>query len=252
MYSIFFIITSLNLYSYSNYEFNKTEKLIRNYNTSLSQQFTEKINNISNVSKYPLLVPEIDRLHSILSANKSYDINEYNYLTYLCEMMLIQNDSINGAYLYDLKGRGVFSTRNSSNDKLKNPTTEKWFVDAFTSDETTTLIPNINANNLFEFTSSNDEHSIALVRKIIDIKTKKLNGLILVTLPIQEMKTLLKKDLPFNNQVTTIYDSTGKPILNTDDNLVAPLLNELKSYSFVPTLKYVRTDKNYIILYPII
>ncbi|WP_143316125.1 sensor histidine kinase [Clostridium sp. HBUAS56017] len=251
MYSFFFLITTLNLYSYSKYEFNKTEKLIKNYNTSLSQQITEKINSISNVSKYPLLVPEIDRLHSILSANKPYNIDEYNYLTYLCEMILIQNDSINGAYLYDLKGRGVFSSKNSSNDKLKNPTTEKWFLDALTSSETTTLISNINTNNLFQITSSNDEHSIAIVRKIIDINTKKFNGLLLVTLPIEEIENLLKKDLPFNNQVTTIFDSTGTPILNTD-NINNNLLNSEINYSQIPKLKYIHTDKDYIVSYNII
>lgn len=249
MYTIFFIITSINLYSYSKYEFNKTEKLIKNYNISLSQQFTEKINNISNVSKYPLLIPEIDSLHSILSANKPYSINDYNYLTYLCEMMLIQNDSINGAYLYDLKGRGVFSTRNSSNDKLKNPTTEKWFIDSLTSGETTTLIPNINSNNLFDFTSSTDEHSIAIARKIVDIRTQKLNGLLLVTLPLKELYDLLKKDLPFNNQITSIFDSNGNSILNTTDNRFTPSVDEIKYYSHTPVLKYIHTDKDYIISY---
>ncbi|MDS0524828.1 histidine kinase [Clostridium sp. SHJSY1] len=249
MYTIFFIITSINLYSYSKYEFSKTEKLIKNYNISLSQQLTEKINNISNVSKYPLLIPEIDNLHSILSANKSFSISDYNYLTYLCEMMLIQNDSINGAYLYDLKGRGVFSTRNSANDKLKNPTTEKWFLDALTSSETTTLISNINSNNIFEITSTNDEHSIAIARKIIDIKTQKLNGLVLVTLPLKDLENLLKKDLPFTNQGTSIFDSNGNCILNTAENKFIPSANEIKYYLYLPTLKYTNTNPDYIISY---
>src|SRR5690242_9644363 len=82
MYIIFFIITGFNLYSYSNYEFNKTEKLIKNFNISLSQQIIEKFSNISDISKYPLLIPDTDTLHNILSADKYYDISDYNYLKY--------------------------------------------------------------------------------------------------------------------------------------------------------------------------
>jgi len=245
LYFIFFIITSLNLYSYSKYEFSKTEKLIKNFNTSLSQQFVEKINNISDVSKYPLLIPEIDNLHSILTSNTPYDISKYNYLTYLCDMMLIQNNSINGAYIYDLKGRGVFNTRNSSNTKLKNPSLEDWFLKTLESDKTTNFIPDLNVNSIFEVTSSNNEHLVALTRKIVDIKTEKFTGILLVTLPVDELLSLLKKDLPFNNQITSIYDSTGKLILTNDnkaDIVFSPSYEQLKSYNSTPSIEYINKD----------
>ena len=51
MYSLFFIMTIINLYSYSRYEFSKNDKLIKNFNTTLSQQLYEKFNNLSEVSK---------------------------------------------------------------------------------------------------------------------------------------------------------------------------------------------------------
>ena len=57
MYSLFFIMTIINLYSYSRYEFSKNDKLIKNFNTTLSQQLYEKFNNLSEVSKYPLIIP---------------------------------------------------------------------------------------------------------------------------------------------------------------------------------------------------
>lgn len=80
LYLIFFIFTILNLYSYSKYESLKTEKLIKNFNLSLSKQISEKINSISDVSKYPLLIPEISNLHNILRSDNVLDINNYNYL----------------------------------------------------------------------------------------------------------------------------------------------------------------------------
>ena len=95
MYIVYFIVTSFNLYWYSKYEFNKTEKVVKNFNSSLSQQITEKLNNISDVSKYPLFIPEIDKLNTILSDNNGSGITDYNYLKYICDMILIQNDSIN-------------------------------------------------------------------------------------------------------------------------------------------------------------
>ena len=252
MYIIFFIITSLNLYSYSKYEFNKTEKLIENFNVSLTQQIVEKVNNISDVSKYPLLIPEIDTFHSILSADRAYNINEYNYLKYLCDMMLIQNASINGAYIYDLKGRGVFSTRNSSNDKLKNPTSEKWFKDSLGSNESLKLIPDINANNIFLFTSSDSEQLIALTRKIIDFRTQKITGILLITIPVDEVLNLLTKNLPFNNQIVSIYDTSGNLILTTSNDkskIYIPSYKQLHNATSVPNIQYIDNNIPYIISY---
>lgn len=83
LYLIFLLFTTFNLYSYSKYEYNKTEKLIKNFNISFSNQIEEKINNISDVSKYPLLIPEINTLHQILRDNETFKITNYNYLKYL-------------------------------------------------------------------------------------------------------------------------------------------------------------------------
>ena len=64
--------------------------------------------------------------------------------------MLIQNDSINGAYIYDLKGRGVFSSRNSQNFKLINPALENWFQQSLLTDRQTNIFTNITENNIFD------------------------------------------------------------------------------------------------------
>ncbi|QAA34444.1 sensor histidine kinase [Clostridium manihotivorum] len=215
MYIIFFIITTLSLYSYSNYEFEKTEKLIKNFDTSLSQQIAEKLTSFSDISKYPLLIPDIDKLHEVLLSNKVNDIEQYNYLKYLCDMLLIQNDSINGAYLYDLKGRGVCSTRNNTNDKLKNPATEKWFIDTLESSNNTSIFPEIITANIYQSPSSNDGQLIALCRKIINVKTKEVTGLLLITIPKDEFLSIVKKDLPFTDQIVSIYDEKGFAILTT-------------------------------------
>ncbi|MDU0322507.1 sensor histidine kinase, partial [Clostridium butyricum] len=74
IYIIFLIVTAVNLYSYSRYEFNKTEKLIKNFNLSLSTQITQKLDNIIDVSKYPLIIPDIEKLNTTLSNNNTYDI----------------------------------------------------------------------------------------------------------------------------------------------------------------------------------
>ena len=239
MYIIYFIATSLNLYSYSKYEFNKTEKVVKNFNSSLTQQITEKINNISDVSKYPLLIPEVDKLNAILN-NDANEIADYNYLKYICEMMLIQNDSINGAYIYDLKGRGFFSSRNSSNFKLINPTLENWFQESLLSDSQTNIFTNITENNIFDIDSDNNTNLIALTRKIIDLTTNQPTGLILVTIPIEKFLNLLTNDLPFNRQVISIYDSTGELIMSTNKDFM------LSSNSF--DINYKNTDPliNYI------
>jgi Predicted signal transduction protein with a C-terminal ATPase domain len=255
MYIIFLIITSLNLYSYSKYEFNKTEKIIENFNISQSQQVVEKLNNIYDVSKYPLLIPKVEELHSILSANKSYDISEYNYLKYLCDMILIQNNSINGAYIYDLNGRGASSTRNSSNYKLKNPVSEKWFIDSLSSKEFTSIFPNINASDIFQFTSQDSKQLIALTRKIIDIKTRKVTGVLLITISIDEIRDLLIKDhLPFNNQIVSIYDVTGKLILTTSEeyNPFIPSYDQLHNATTSPNIQYIKNNIDYVVSYNII
>lgn len=246
MYIIYFIATSLNLYSYSKYEFNKTEKVVKNFNSSLTQQITEKINNISDVSKYPLLIPEVDKLNAILN-NDANEIADYNYLKYICEMMLIQNDSINGAYIYDLKGRGFFSSRNSSNFKLINPTLENWFQKSLLSDSQTNIFTNITENNIFAIDSDNNTNLIALTRKIIDLTTNEPTGLILVTVPIEKFLNLLTNDLPFNRQVISIYDSTGELIMSTNkDFMLSPNSFDINYKNTDPLINYIDDGIKYV------
>ena len=246
MYIIYFIATSLNLYSYSKYEFNKTEKVVKNFNSSLTQQITEKINNISDVSKYPLLIPEVDKLNAILN-NDANEIADYNYLKYICEMMLIQNDSINGAYIYDLKGRGFFSSRNSSNFKLINPTLENWFQESLLSDSQTNIFTNITENNIFDIDSDNNTNLIALTRKIIDLTTNEPTGLILVTVPIEKFLNLLTNDLPFNRQVISIYDSTGELIMSTNkDFMLSPNSFDINYKNTDPLINYIDDGIKYV------
>ena len=137
IYSIFFVATSINLYVYSKSELSKTENLVKNSNNSLSKQIQQKISNYLDISKYPLLLPNIDSLNSILLQNTNYNINDYNTLKYICEMLLIQNDSITGAYIYNLNGNGVFASRNNVNDNLSNPSDKAWFKNAINSKDFT-------------------------------------------------------------------------------------------------------------------
>lgn len=250
IYLIFILLTSLNFYSYSRYEFNKTEKLIKNSNTSLSQQITKKINTILDISKYPLLIPEIDKLHNILKTNENYEINNYNYLKYLCEMILIQNDSINGAYIYDLKGRGVFTNRNSSNDVLINPTLSEWFIKSIDSDDSTSIFNNINPKSIFDNPSSNDENLFVLTRKIIDMSSNQITGLLMVTIPVDNFLSLLNNSITFNNQVLSLYDSTGELITQTDGDLLlnSTYINDnLITTDTNPIIKYINKDTSYIV-----
>lgn len=237
MYALFFLMTSINLYSYSQYEFSKTNKVIKNFNTTLSQQIYEKFNNLSDVSKYPLIIPDIDKLHSILTSNEKYEINDYNYLLYLCEMMLIQSESINGAFIYNLSGDGVFSTRNTPNSIIKNSLSETWFNEALESDNTISFVPFIKSSDVFEYTSSNSENLIGVTRKIINLNTQEVTGILLITIPISDLLKVLTKDLPYNNQILSVFDSNGNLIVSTSSNIdFTPFFDELATTSIEPTV----------------
>ena len=252
LYLIFFIFTILNLYSYSKYESLKTEKLIKNFNLSLSKQISEKINSISDVSKYPLLIPEISNLHNILRSDNVLDINNYNYLKHLCEMILIQNDSINGAYIYDLKGRGTFASRNTSTDILINPSLEWWFLKSIQSDNSTSIFSNINIKSIVDVNTSSNENLIALTRQIIDISSNEITGLLLITIPTDKTLNLLNNDIAFNNQILSLYDSDGQLIAETNKN---PLFNDLYQNTQLittntePQIEYMYKDTSYIVTY---
>lgn len=252
LYLIFFIFTILNLYSYSKYESLKTEKLIKNFNLSLSKQISEKINSISDVSKYPLLIPEISNLHNILRSDNVLDINNYNYLKHLCEMILIQNDSINGAYIYDLKGRGTFASRNTSTDILINPSLEWWFLKSIQSDNSTSIFSNINIKSIVDVNTSSKENLIALTRQIIDISSNEITGLLLITIPTDKILNLLNNDIAFNNQILSLYDSDGQLIAETNKN---PLFNDLYQNTQLittntePQIEYMYKDTSYIVTY---
>ena len=252
LYLIFFIFTILNLYSYSKYESLKTEKLIKNFNLSLSKQISEKINSISDVSKYPLLIPEISNLHNILRSDNVLDINNYNYLKHLCEMILIQNDSINGAYIYDLKGRGTFASRNTSTDILINPSLEWWFLKSIQSDNSTSIFSNINIKSIVDVNTSSKENLIALTRQIIDISSNEITGLLLITITTDKILNLLNNDIAFNNQILSLYDSDGQLIAETNKN---PLFNDLYQNTQLittntePQIEYMYKDTSYIVTY---
>lgn len=247
MYIIYFIATSLNLYSYSKYEFSQNEKVIKNFNSSLSYQIAEKINNISDVSKYPLLIPETEKLNAILSDNNGTEITDYNYLKNICEMMLIQNDSINGAYIYDLKGRGVFSSRNSSNYKLINPTLENWFQQSLLADGNTNIFTNITDNNIYDIETDSDNNLIAFTRKIIDLTSNQPTGLILVTIPAENFLKLLSNELPFSRQVLSLYDSTGELIMTTNKDLIINNYpSDLNYKSKEPSISYISNEIKYV------
>lgn len=251
MYIIFLLITGMNLYSYSKYEFNKTEKLICNYNTSLSQQINQKLNNVIDVSKYPLIIPEIDKVHNILANESEYNINDYNYLLYLCEMMLIQNDSINGAYIYNLKGDGVYSTRNSSYNTLKNPTKEQWFLDCVNSETEYQICSDVTSSNIFASNNTEAENLIAVTRKIINVKTQKITGVLLLTIPTSEVLSLDKNDLPFNDQIISLYDVNNNKLLSTSDleHKISSISNYLSKSVETPAIEYVNDYLDHIICY---
>lgn len=251
MYIIFLLITGMNLYSYSKYEFNKTEKLICNYNTSLSQQINQKLNNVIDVSKYPLIIPEIDKVHNILANESEYNINDYNYLLYLCEMMLIQNDSINGAYIYNLKGDGVYSTRNSSYNTLKNPTKEQWFLDCVNSETEYQICSDVTSSNIFASNNTEAENLIAVTRKIINVKTQKITGVLLLTIPTSEVLSLDKNDLPFNDQIISLYNVNNNKLLSTSDleHKISSVSNYLSKSVETPAIEYVNDYLDHIICY---
>lgn len=246
MYALFFLMTSINLYSYSQYEFSKTNKVIKNFNTTLSQQIYEKFNNLSDVSKYPLIIPDIDKLHSILTSNEKYEINDYNYLLYLCEMMLIQSESINGAFIYNLSGNGVFSSRNTPNSIIKNSLSETWFKTFLENDDTISFIPFIKSTDIFEYTSSNSESLIGIARKIIDLKTQEVTGVLLITIPISDLLKILTKDLPYNNQILSVFDSTGNLIVSSNYDIdFSPFFDELNTTSTEPSVKTITNINPY-------
>ena len=243
LYFLFFILMSINLYSYSSYENKKTDKILKNYTITLSEQITEKLDGILDVSKYPLIIPEIDSIHSILKNNSNFSISEYNYLRYLCSMMLIQNNSINGAFIYDLKGRGVFSNRNSNNDVLLSPYNQIWYSHIVNSPNSTEFISDIDSSNIFQLTSENDDDMIALTRKIIDLSNQETTGIMLLTLPKNELIDISELEFPYENQVSSLYDTNGKLIFTNDDKFnYIPTYEFLSSSSLEPELSKAKVN----------
>ena len=238
IYILYFLITSISLYAYSKFEFNRSKLLIDNSNTILSQQIGEIINNISDVSKYPLLTPQIDDLYDILYQKENYEIISYNYLRKLCEMMLIQNTSINGAYIYNLDGIGVSSNRNNFNETLKNSKSENWFTESLSNGSSTSLFANISTNNIFNSTSTTPENLIALTRKIPDLNTNKTIGILLVTISLDKFKTLLTTNLPFKSQVLSIYDSDNNLVVSSNEDFYIDTLNSTidENFSIIKTI----------------
>ena len=241
IYFIYFLITSISLYSYSKYELSRVKQLNKSSNEILSYQIKDKINNISDASKYPLLAPDLENLHTILSEKNIDNISNYIYLKKVCDMMLVQNSSINGAFIYDLDGNNVSSIRNNYNEKNKNPINETWLYEALSSHSGTVLFTNLLSSDIFD-SPKNEEKLIGLTRQIVDFATNKVNGILLLTMSIDKLKNLLTTNLQYNNQVLSIYDNTGSLIATTDTNFSDKLsFIDLAIYNSTDSIKYNNT-----------
>lgn len=241
IYFIYFLITSISLYSYSKYELSRVKQLNKSSNEILSYQIKDKINNISDASKYPLLAPDLENLHTILSEKNIDNISNYIYLKKVCDMMLVQNSYINGAFIYDLDGNNVSSIRNNYNEKNKNPINETWLYEALSSHSGTVLFTNLLSSDIFD-SPKNEEKLIGLTRQIVDFATNKVNGILLLTMSIDKLKNLLTTNLQYNNQVLSIYDNTGSLIATTDTNFSDKLsFIDLAIYNSTDSIKYNNT-----------
>ena len=241
IYFIYFLITSISLYSYSKYELSRVKQLNKSSNEILSYQIKDKINNISDASKYPLLAPDLENLHTILSEKNIDNISNYIYLKKVCDMMLVQNSSINGAFIYDLDGNNVSSIRNNYDEKTKNPINETWLYEALSSHSGTVLFTNLLSSDIFD-SPKNEEKLIGLTRQIVDFATNKVNGILLLTMSIDKLKNLLTTNLQYNNQVLSIYDNTGSLIATTDTNFSDKLsFIDLAIYNSTDSIKYNNT-----------
>ncbi len=252
IYILFFIITSINIYSFSSYEFKRTEKIIENNTQNVSGQIEQKLNTCIDISKYPLIIPETDKLTSILSNNKPYTITELNFISYICQMILIQNDLINGVYIYNLSGNGISASRNISNDKLKNLSTEDWFINAKNSEKAVKIIPNMTFNNIYENSTENDDSLIAVTRQITNLQTQELSGILLLTIPSYEIEKLLLNNLPYNNEILQVYDNNNNLIISTntfDNNKNSSDLTD--SLKQIENNSIIKTDANIICKYKI-
>ena len=205
IYFIYFLITSISLYSYSKYELSRVKQLNKSSNEILSYQIKDKINNISDASKYPLLAPDLENLHTILSEKNIDNISNYIYLKKVCDMMLVQNSSINGAFIYDLDGNNVSSIRNNYNEKNKNPINETWLYEALSSHSGTVLFTNLLSSDIFD-SPKNEEKLIGLTRQIVDFATNKVNGILLLTMSIDKLKNLLTTNLQYNNTKYLLFN----------------------------------------------
>ena len=223
--------------------------MIKNTNIGLSNQIEQKIGNIIDVSKYPLIIPDIDHLNEVLNSNNSYSIDDYNYLLYLCDMMLIQNKTINGVYIYNLAGNGVYTSRNNTNNLLKNPSHEDWFIDSIDSTNQIQIIPDITADNIFKSTNIEEEHLLAITRNIVDLQTQKTTGLLLLTFSSDELLSLINEDILFNNQAVYLYDTDGNLITSTDDQSSSNYYDYVKKFTLLPQLEYINDKENHIICY---
>lgn len=242
IYTIFFVATSINLYVYSRSELSKTENLVEGSNNSLSSQIQQKISSYLDISKYPLLLPNINDLNEILLKNKSYNINEYNSLKYICEMLLIQNDSITGAYIYNLNGNGVFASRNDNNDNLSNSSGKGWFKDAVNSEDFTSVISHLNQTDIF-FSDINfkSEKLIGITRKIIDLNTNNVTGLVLLTIPMEEFFDELENNLSFKEQNLCLYNYNGNLITQTGEKDLSFLLKDINMANTLnASIDYIR------------
>lgn len=255
MYIGFFALSAINLFSYSQYEYNKTENVIKNSNDALTAQIDQKVDSIINTSMHPLILPDQSALiKALTSEDEQYTVDQYDYLFKLCQMMLMQNKtvSVSGVYIYNLNGKGVYALRNNTKETIKNPSEDEWFKKAINDAAPIQVFPEFSAENLLASPSSS-EPIIAVSRKISNFNTQDLLGIVVLTFSTDEISSVLKSDYNYDNQEISIVQKNGTLLTSSlSDNTESSLSSYddfLSADSETPELVYTKDKEDEVVCY---
>ena len=98
------------------------------------------------------------------------------------------------------------------------------------------------SEDIFQYTSSNNNSLIGVARQIINLKTQEITGILLLTLPIDELLDILTKDLPYDNQILSLYTPNGDLIIS--NNYEINFTQYFKDFNFISNSPVIKTITN--------
>jgi two-component system sensor histidine kinase YesM len=228
-----FLMALLSYVTFINFQKDKELSAItfvKQTNSQAKEKINDYINDMKNVTKFPLAAKEEDISYvTEMESFSNTGIPSIN-LQKMNEQMFYEifgyKEHIHSAFVFNLHGQADYKIKGSLY-KGFNPTGEPWFKASIANFGKPVIIDTFELPFIWENTK-NSKYVFSMARGIVRMQSSKVVGVMLVNTSIDFLANICNDMFFSPNQRIIIVSESGKTIYDTiESNIAKPLDNEL-------------------------